>query len=100
MCRPYVRHRDKQKVAEWFHAGPNSADLPMLEADYNIASTTHQPIIRAEQGNERPVADPGSLGLIPFFTKDLKHVTGLTTINARSETITTASRAELRPLAQ
>ena len=29
-------------------------------------------------------------GLIPFFTKDLKDVKGLSTINARAETITKA----------
>ena len=30
------------------------------------------------------------MGLVPFFTKDLKDIKGLSTINARSETITTA----------
>lgn len=46
MCGRYVRRSDKQKIAEWFHAGLNPADLPMSDADYNVAPTTHQPIIR------------------------------------------------------
>ncbi len=46
MCGRYVRRSDKQKIAEWFHADPNPSDLPMPDADYNVAPTTHQPIIR------------------------------------------------------
>lgn len=42
----YVRRSDKQKLAEHFHAQPNPADMPMPDADYNAAPTTHQPIIR------------------------------------------------------
>ena len=46
MCGRYVRRSDKQKIAEWFHADPNPADLPMPDADYNVTPTTHQPITR------------------------------------------------------
>ena len=90
MCGRYVRRSDKQKIAEWFHADPNLADLPMPDADYNVAPTTHQPIIRQnrETGDRELVL--ARWGLVPFFTKDLNDVKGLTTINARSETITTA----------
>jgi len=87
MCGRYVRRSDKRKVAEWFHAKPEPAELPMPDADYNVAPTTHQPIIRQSRetgGRELILA---RWGLIPFFTKDVK---GLTTIKARSETITTA----------
>ena len=90
MCGRYVRRSDKQKIAEWFHASPNPADLPMPDADYNVAPTTHQPIIRqSRESGERELV-LARWGLVPFFTKNLKDVKGLTTINARSETITTA----------
>ena len=90
MCGRYVPRSDKQKIAEWFHAGPNPADLPMPDADYNVARKTHQPIIRQSKASGERELILAGWGLIPFFTKDLKDVKGLTTINARSETITTA----------
>jgi putative SOS response-associated peptidase YedK len=40
MCGRYVRRSDKQKIAEYFQANPNPAELPMPDADYNIAPTT------------------------------------------------------------
>ena len=62
----------------------------MPDADYNVAPTTHQPIVRQsrETGDRELVL--ARWGLVPFFTKDLKDIKGLSTINARSETITTA----------
>ena len=46
MCGRYGRRSDKQKIAEHFRATPTPAELPMPDADYNIAPTTHLPIIR------------------------------------------------------
>ncbi len=46
MCGRYGRRSDKQKIAEYFRAKPSPAELPMPDAYYNIAPTTHQPIIR------------------------------------------------------
>ena len=46
MCGRYVRRSDKQRIAEHFHANPNPQDLPMSAANFNVAPTTHQPIIR------------------------------------------------------
>jgi putative SOS response-associated peptidase YedK len=55
--------------------------------DYNVAPTTHQPVIRnnRETGERELVFQ--CWGLIPFFTKSLKDVKGLSTINARAEGI-------------
>jgi putative SOS response-associated peptidase YedK len=62
----------------------------MSETDYNVAPTTHQPIIRQsrESGNRELIL--ARWGLVPFFTKDLKEIKGLATINARAETIATS----------
>ena len=62
----------------------------MPDADYNVAPTTHQPIIRQnkETGDRELIL--ARWGLVPFFTKDIKDIKGLSTINARSETITKA----------
>ena len=90
MCGRYVRRSDKQKIAEYFHADPRPTELPMPDEDLNVAPTTHQPIIRQsrEKGDREIVL--ARWGLVPFFTKDLKDVKGLSTINARAESITKA----------
>lgn len=90
MCGRYVRRSDKQKIAEWFHAEPQPAGFPLPDADYNVAPTTHQPIIRQNRdtGNREMVL--ARWGLVPFFTTDLKDLKGLSTINARAESIAKA----------
>ena len=62
-----------------------------MESDYNVAPTTYQPIVREnrETGGRKLVL--ARWGLVPFFTKDLKDLKTMSTINARAETITTAS---------
>ena len=62
----------------------------MPPADYNVAPSTFQPVIREsrEDGSREMVLM--RWGLIPFFTKDVASVTGISTINARAETVPTA----------
>lgn len=90
MCGRYVRRGDKQKLAEYFHAQPNPPELPMPEADYNVAPTTHQPVIRQSRDTGGRELILARWGLVPFFTKSLKDVKGLSTINARAESINKA----------
>lgn len=90
MCGRYVRRGDKQKIAEWFHAEPSPADMPMPDDDYNVAPTTYQPIIRQSRDTGARELVLARWGLVPFFTKDIQEVKGLSTINARAETIATA----------
>ncbi len=93
MCGRYVRRSDKQKIADWFHVQNvqnEGARLPMPDADYNVAPTTYQPIIRQSRETSDREMVLARWGLVPFFTKDLEEVKGLSTINARAETIATA----------
>jgi putative SOS response-associated peptidase YedK len=90
MCGRYVRISDKQKLAEHFRARPNPVDMPMPDADYNVAPTTYQPIVRESRETGERELILARWGLIPFFTKELNDIKGLSTINARSETITKA----------
>ena len=70
MCGRYVRKSSKQKIAEYFHASPRPAELPLSDADYNVAPTTHQPIIRqSREAGEREVV-LARWGLLPFFTRN------------------------------
>src|ERR1700710_2383487 len=90
MCGRYVRRSDKQKIAEYFHAEPHPAELVMPDADYNVAPTAHQPIIRqSRESGEREMV-LARWGLVPFFTKELSDIKGLSTINARAESINKA----------
>ncbi len=90
MCGRYVRKSDKQKLAEYFHANPQPAELPLPGEDYNIAPTTFQPIIRKSRESDEREMVLARWGLVPFFTKELSDIKGLSTINARAESITKA----------
>lgn len=69
MCGRYGRRSDKQKIAEWFHVKGDLDGLAMPAADYKIAPTANQPIIR--QSRETGVREMvmARWGLVPFFTK-------------------------------
>lgn len=90
MCGRYVRRSDKQRLAEHFRAKPVPAELPMPDADYNVSPSTYQPIIRQSRETGERELILARWGLVPFSAKDLDEVKGLSTINARCETITTA----------
>ena len=92
MCGRYLRRSDKQRIAEYFRVHGN-LEGPSLTADYNVAPSTHQPVIRlARLDPEQPEAVRGVVlmrwGLIPFHAKSLDSYKGVSTINARAETIT------------
>ena len=90
MCGRYCRKSDKQKIAEAFHA-TKVDDFPLPPWDYNVAPTSMQPVIR----NNRDTAERELVslrwGLIPFFTQSLSDVKGISTINARAETVSTSN---------
>jgi len=89
MCGRYFRKSDKQHIAERFHAGTVFEDP--LTADYNIAPTTFQPVIRlSRDSGEREMALL-RWGLVPFFATSLKEFKGMTTFNARAESISTSA---------
>lgn len=87
MCGRYGRRSDKQKIAEAFHVKSDLTGISMPPDDYNIAPTTFQPVIREsrEDGTREMVLM--RWGLIPFFTKKLSDVKGISTINARAESV-------------
>ncbi len=49
-------------------AQPNPPELP--DADYNVAPTTHQPIIRQSKDTGSRELILARWGLVPFFTKE------------------------------
>jgi putative SOS response-associated peptidase YedK len=95
MCGRYYRKGDKQKIAEAFHVSKVD-DFPLPSWDYNVAPTTQQPIIRNNRDTGERELVSLRWGLIPFFTKSLSDIKGLSTINARAESVTT-SRTNREP---
>jgi putative SOS response-associated peptidase YedK len=89
MCGRYFRRSDKQQISEQFHANI-VGDFP-LPPDYNVAPSTFQPIVR----QSRDDASARELvlarwGLIPHFAKSLADFKGMTTVNARAESVLTS----------
>jgi putative SOS response-associated peptidase YedK len=72
MCGRYARRSDKQRIAEWFRAEQDAAELAVLDCDYNIAPTTYQPIVRESRETGARKLVLARWGLVPFFTMDLK----------------------------
>jgi putative SOS response-associated peptidase YedK len=83
----YYRKSDKQKIAEVFHA-TQVDDFPLPPWDYNVAPTSMQPVISQSRDTGERQLSQMRWGLVPFFTKDLSEIKGMSTINARAETIT------------
>jgi putative SOS response-associated peptidase YedK len=89
MCGRYGRRSDKQKIAEEFRVKNDLTVLSMPPHDYNVAPTTFQPVIRESKDGTREMVLM-RWGLIPWFTKQLSDAKGISTINARAETVPTA----------
>ena len=87
MCGRYYRRSDKQKIGDAFNISDLPSSLIISDADYNVAPTTFQPVIR----NDRETGDRELVlmrwGLVPFFTKQLSDVKGISTINAKAENV-------------
>ena len=85
MCGRYFRRSEKQAIAERFRVG-KVFEEPMV-ADYNVAPTTMQPVVRlGRDSGEREMALL-RWGLVPFFATSLKEYKGLTTYVARAESV-------------
>jgi putative SOS response-associated peptidase YedK len=90
MCGRYYRRSDKQRIADHFRVRSNLSDFVLPDADYNVAPTTMQPVIREARDTGDRELVLMRWGLIPYFTKALSDVRGITTINARAETVATS----------
>jgi putative SOS response-associated peptidase YedK len=74
MCGRYYRRSDKQRIADAFRLGKLPDDFVLIRQD--------------RETGERELTLM-RWGLVPFFTKQLTDVKGISTINARAESIGT-----------
>jgi len=88
MCGRYYRRSDKQKIAEAFHVRGDMEGLIVESANYNIAPSTFQPVIRNDKETGEREMVLMRWGLVPHFAKSLADFKGFSTINARAESIT------------
>ena len=87
MCGRYYRRSDKQRIAEAYRLGEIPFDLVLPDWDFNVAPTTFQPVIRHSRDTGHRELVLMRWGLVPYFTKQLSDVKGISTINAKSESI-------------
>jgi putative SOS response-associated peptidase YedK len=89
MCGRYFRSSEKQEIAKRYRADKVFEDP--LAADYNIAPTTFQPVIRLSRSTGEREMALLRWGLVPFFATALKDFKGMTTFNARAESVATSA---------
>lgn len=82
----YLRRSDKQRIAEAFRLG-HLPEVLVLPADYNVAPTSTQPVIRLQRDTGQRELVMMRWGLIPYYAKSAAEFKGFSTINARAETV-------------
>src|SRR6516225_11490257 len=90
MCGRYYRRSDKQRIAEAFKLG-KMPDGFVLPPDYNVAPTSFQPVIREQRDARERELVMMRWGLVPNFAKSLSDFKGMSTINAKAETLSTSA---------
>jgi putative SOS response-associated peptidase YedK len=85
MCGRYISKAEKQEIAERMRVKKVFAE-PMV-ANYNVAPSTFQPVVRQERDSEEREMVLLRWGLVPFFAKSLAEWKGMSTINAKAEGI-------------
>jgi putative SOS response-associated peptidase YedK len=89
MCGRYGRRADKQRIAEWMQThDTNVFDDSYLAPSYNVAPQSLQPVVRLDSETGQRELTIMRWGLVPLWAKDAK--IGYSTINAKSETVTTS----------
>jgi putative SOS response-associated peptidase YedK len=89
MCGRYYSRRDKQEIAERMHVKKVFAEPH--PPNYNIAPSTFQRVIRQERDSHEREMVLMRWGLVPSFAKTLAEWKGMSTINAKAETIQTSA---------
>src|ERR1700731_3020434 len=91
MCGRYYRRSDKQRLSEAFHLGKLQEEFVLPDWDYNVAPATFQPVIRANRNSGEPELVLMRWGMVPHFAKSLEDFKGISSINAKAETLMTTA---------
>ncbi len=67
MCGRYYRRSDKQRIGDAFNISDLPSSLIISDADYNVAPTTFQPVIRNDKETGERELVLMRWGLVPFL---------------------------------
>jgi putative SOS response-associated peptidase YedK len=84
VCGRYVRKSTRREIARWFEA----EDTAEWGESYNVAPQTFQPVVRLNRDSGQREIALLRWGLVPYWAKNAQ--IGLSTINAKAETVATA----------
>ena len=87
MCGRYYRRSDKQRIGDAFRLGSLPEGFVLPDWDYNVAPTSFQPVIRQNRETRERELVLMRWGLVPHFAKSLADFKGVSTINAKAETL-------------
>jgi putative SOS response-associated peptidase YedK len=91
MCGRYYRRADKRAIAEAFGLKGLDEGFVLAPWDYNVAPTTFQPVIRNNRDTGERELVMMRWGLVPNSAKSLAEYKGISTINAKAETLMSRS---------
>jgi putative SOS response-associated peptidase YedK len=87
MCGRYYRRSDRQAIAATFGLTGLASDFVLPPWDYNVAPTTFQPVIRNHRETGEPELVLMRWGLVPNGARSLAEYKGISTINAKADTL-------------
>src|SRR5258707_14560757 len=90
MCGRYYSLFDKQQVADHFHVRRTADNVGIIAPNYNVAPGDPQPVIRRSRDTGERELVMMRWGIVPWFAKSELEFKKLSTINAKSDRLTTA----------
>jgi putative SOS response-associated peptidase YedK len=99
MCGRYYSLFDKQQAAEHFHVRRIADNVGIIAPNYNAAPGDPQPVIRRSRATGERELVMMRWGIVPWFAKTEDEFKALSTINAKSDNLT-SSRMWREPFAK
>jgi hypothetical protein len=90
MCGRYYSLFDKQQVAEHFHVLRTADNVGIIAPNYNMAPGDFQPVIRRHRNTGERELVMMCWGIVPWFVKSEDEFKALSTINAKSDNLTSS----------
>jgi putative SOS response-associated peptidase YedK len=99
VCGRYYSLFDKQQIAEHFHVRRTGDNVGIIAPNYNAAPGDFQPVIRRSRDTGERELVMMRWGIVPRFAKTEDQFKALSTINAKSDNLT-SSRMWRKPFAK
>jgi putative SOS response-associated peptidase YedK len=90
MCGRYYSLFDKQQVADHFHVRRTADNVGIIAPNYNVAPGDPQPVIRRSRETGERELVMMRWGIVPWFAKTEDEFKALSTINAKSDNLTSS----------